>query len=190
VRSSNKTPLAALESQIAAIQKELGISASYAAAHKLKPCMECADLVSIGKDIFDRNQRLTPGAARAWADMKSAATIDAVELQVVSAYRSIEYQASIIRKKLLAGQEIKRILEVSAAPGYSEHHTGRALDISTPGYQPLEEEFENSDAFQWLQTSAARFGFKMSFPRNNPHQLAYEPWHWCWSAKSSDHLKV
>ena len=99
--------------------------------------MECADLVSIGKDIFDRNQRLTPGAARAWADMKSAATIDAVELQVVSAYRSIEYQASIIRKKLLAGQEIKRILEVSAAPGYSEHHTGRALDISAPGYQPL-----------------------------------------------------
>jgi D-alanyl-D-alanine carboxypeptidase len=177
VSSSNKTPLAALESQIAALQKELGISASYAAAHKLKPCMECADLVSIGKDIFDRNQRLTPGAARAWADMKSAATIDAVELH-------------IIRKKLLAGQEIKRILEVSAAPGYSEHHTGRALDISTPGYQPLEEEFENSDAFQWLQTSAARFGFKMSFPRNNPHQLAYEPWHWCWSAGSSDLLKV
>ena len=182
--------MAALELQIAALQKELGISESYAAAHKLKPCLECTDLVSIGNDIFDRNQRLTSAAARAWSDMQTAATIDAVELQVVSAYRSIEYQAGIIRKKLSGGQEIQKILQVSAAPGYSEHHTGRALDISTPGYKPLEEEFENSNAFRWLQTSAARFGFNMSFPRNNPHRLAYEPWHWCWSAEPPDLLKV
>lgn len=182
--------MAALQCQIAALQEELGISESYAAVHKLQPCMECTDLVSIGIDIFERNQRMASAAARAWFDMKSAAANDGVELQVVSAYRSIEYQAGIIRKKLCAGQDIETILEVSAAPGYSEHHSGRALDISTPGYKPLEEEFENSDAFRWLQTSAARFGFKMSFPRNNPHQLAYEPWHWCWTTGSSGMLET
>ena len=182
--------MAALKCQLAALQKELGIPESYAAVHKLQPYMECTDLVSIGSDIFDRNQRMTPAAAQAWLLMQSAAANDGVELQVVSAYRSIEYQAGIIRKKLFAGQEIQTILEVSAAPGYSEHHSGRALDISTPGYKPLEEEFENSNAFRWLQSSAARFGFKMSFARNNPHQLAYEPWHWCWSAETTDLLKT
>lgn len=119
-------------------------------------------------------------AARAWADMQAAAANDSIELQLVSAYRSIDYQAGIIKRKLDAGQSIADILAVSAAPGYSEHHTGRALDLTTPGYEPLEERFEESPAFEWLGKSANSFGFRMSFPRNNPHSLCYEPWHWCW----------
>ena len=26
------------------------------------------------------------------------------------------------------------------------------------------------------------FGFHLSYPRDNPHGIAYEPWHWCWRA--------
>jgi D-alanyl-D-alanine carboxypeptidase len=104
-------------------------------------------------------------------------------LQVVSAYRSTEYQLGILRRKLERGQTIEEILRVSAAPGYSEHHSGRALDITTPGFAALEEEFEQSPAFAWLGANAARFGFRLSYPRGNRHGIAFEPWHWCWHEK-------
>jgi len=40
--------------------------------------------------------------------------------------------------------------------------------------------FGETDAFAWLKANAARFGFVMSFPLNNPWGFIYEPWHWCW----------
>lgn len=142
--------------------------------------MEARKLKSIGCDIYQREQRLIPNAAKAWEAMGIAAASDNIQLQLVSAYRSADYQAGIIRRKLEKGQEISEILRVSAAPGFSEHHSGRAVDITTPGYPVLEEDFETSRAFSWLQSSAANFNFNMSFPRDNPHGVAYEPWHWAW----------
>jgi len=136
--------------------------------------------VSIGKDVFDREQKMTAQAAQAWFILRDEAATEGITLQVVSAFRPVDYQAGIIRKKLEAGQGIKDILRVSAAPGYSEHHSGRALDLTTPGFKPLEEEFEKSPAFEWLKNRAGVYGFKMTYPRNNCHGLSYEPWHWCW----------
>ena len=123
-------------------------------------------------------QRLSPQTAREWAAMQSAAADEGVTLLIVSGFRSIDYQARLIRKKLNAGQSVSEILAVNAAPGYSEHHTGRAIDIATPGSRPLTEEFEDSAAFRWLQKNAAEYGFSMSYPRNNRAGFVYEPWHW------------
>ena len=103
---------------------------------------------------------------------------DDVELLLVSGFRSVDYQAGLIRNKLNSGQRIEDILQVNVAPGFSQHHTGRAIDLATPGYKPLLEEFEESAAFAWLQEYAAKFGFAMSYPRNNPEGIIYEPWHW------------
>jgi D-alanyl-D-alanine carboxypeptidase len=142
--------------------------------------LEAGRLISIGPDIYQRDQRLIPPAADAWRSMRAAAAGDGIELQLVSAYRSVDYQEGLVRRKLDRGQSIGEILRVSAAPGFSEHHTGRAVDVTTPGFAVLEEEFENSEAFAWLTRRAAEFGFTMSYPRDNPHGVAYEPWHWAW----------
>ncbi len=80
-----------------------------------------------------------------------------------------------MRKKLERGDTIENILKVNAAPGFSEHHTGCALDITTPGYDALKESFEKSPAFDWLTGNASRFGFSLSFPRGNAAGIAYEP---------------
>jgi D-alanyl-D-alanine carboxypeptidase len=112
--------------------------------------------------------------------MRRAARHDGVELLVVSAFRSVEYQADVIRRKLEAGRAIDDILCANAAPGYSEHHTGRALDLATSGCPPLEETFELTPAFAWLEANAARFGYRLSYPRGNPWGIVYEPWHWAW----------
>jgi len=123
---------------------------------------------------------MLPEAADAWLAMCGKAAEQGIELQPVSAFRSVEHQADIVRRKLDKGLDMEKILEVSAAPGYSEHHSGRALDITTPGFAVLEEEFEQSPACEWLREHAPGFGFSLSFPRGNRHGMAYEPWHWAW----------
>lgn len=134
----------------------------------------------MGPDIYQREQRLLAPAAAAWRQMVAAAAGNEIQLQLVSAYRSVAYQEGILRKKLEKGQAIDEILRVSAAPGFSEHHSGRAVDITAPGFPALEKVFEDSEAFAWLGEHAARYGFRLSYPRGNPHGVAYEPWHWAW----------
>ena len=53
-------------------------------------------------------------------------------------------------------------------------------------FEKLEEEFDKSPAFKWLEKTAGNFGFRMSFPKNNRHGVAYEPWHWCWIPETPD----
>lgn len=159
-----------------------GIPRDYGRARRLRLQREPVRLASIGGDIHGRAQWLQPRPARAFARMRDAAARAGIELQVVSAFRSIEYQLGILERKLARGQAIDEILRVSAAPGYSEHHSGRGLDLTTPGFAALEETFEHSPAFAWLQRNASRFGFMLSYPRDNRHGIAYEPWHWYWHA--------
>jgi len=143
----------------------------------VQPEAEELTLAEVGDD--GREHRLTPAAAAGWRAMKAAAHADGVMLRIVSAFRSIERQAEIVRAKLDRGLSLDTILEVSAPPGYSEHHTGRAVDVTTNGVRPLEIEFEKTDAFRWLSRRAGEFGFALSYPAGNPHGYAYEPWHWC-----------
>ncbi len=158
----------------------LGVPRDYGRKRKLRLQREPARLASIGEDIHGRPQWLQPRAARALAHLREAATNAGVELQVVSAFRSIEYQLGIVERKRARGLSMDEILRVSAAPGYSEHHTGRCVDFTAPGFEALEEEFERSPAFRWLQRNAAGYGFTLSYPRGNLHGIVFEPWHWCW----------
>jgi len=162
----------------------LGVPRDYGRTRLMTAVREPRDLAFIGTDVHDRPQWLATRAARAFARMREAAREDRVTLDIVSAFRSADYQLGILRGKRERGLSIAEILRVSAAPGYSEHHSGRAVDITTPGYAALEEEFENSNAFKWLRRHANRFGFALSYPRGNRHGIAYEPWHWCWHARA------
>jgi D-alanyl-D-alanine carboxypeptidase len=160
------------------LHEELGIPEDYGRNGARPLFEEAAELVEVGPNIVGRMQRLAPRAAASWDAMVVAAAAEGVTLLLVSGYRSIAYQARLFRKKINTGQSVSEILTVNAAPGFSEHHTGRAVDIATPGSRPLTEEFEGSAAFRWLTGNAARFGFSMSYPRNNDAGFIYEPWHW------------
>lgn len=166
--------------RLAGILKELGIPASYASTCGLPLQPECPTLVETEPDVFGRQPRLAAAAFAAWSAMKAAAAGDGIELLLVSAFRSIDYQRELFQRKLARGDSIDAILQVNAAPGFSEHHTGRALDLGCPGFPHLEVEFEQSPAFAWLEAHAATFGFHLSFPRDNIYGVQYEPWHWCY----------
>jgi zinc D-Ala-D-Ala carboxypeptidase len=136
-------------------------------------------VAEIGED--GREHLLAPAAAKAWRELRAAAQADGVSLRIVSAFRSVERQAELVQAKLARGESLAAVLAVSAPPGYSEHHSGCAVDLATEGAAPLEEEFEKTVAFRWLQANARRFGFSLSFPRGNAYGYAYEPWHWRWA---------
>ena len=167
-----------LRRMLAAMHAALGIPPDYGARTGLTPCEEAVELVSIGADVMGREQRLAPRAAEAWHAMRIAAEKDGVQLLVVSAFRSVDYQRALIQRKLDNGRAIAEILRINAAPGYSEHHTGRALDLTAPDCPPLEQGFESTSAFAWLTRHGSGHGFRLSYPRDNPHGIAYEPWHW------------
>lgn len=155
-------------------------AAAYAARTGLAVVPEPGRLAWAGRDRFRRPLWLLAPAARAWRRLRETASGDGVVLQAISGYRSHAYQLGIVERKRARGLSLDAILAVNAAPGFSEHHSGRALDIGAPGEPPAEESFEHTEAFVWLQANAGRFGFRMSYPRHNPHGIVYEPWHWCW----------
>ncbi len=160
------------------IWSALGIDSELVSACQLPLCKDASHLVSAGLDVFDREQFVTRTTLTCWQKMKSAAANDDINLSIVSAFRSVDYQCELIKAKLAKGQLIHEIVQVNAIPGFSEHHTGKAIDITTDDCEPLNEDFDKTSAFQWLSENAHQFGFVMSYPKNNPYKIIYEPWHW------------
>jgi zinc D-Ala-D-Ala carboxypeptidase len=162
--------------RIEAIHLALQIPFDSGALRRLSPYLEASDLVPVEGN--ERQHHLAPQAARQWRAMKSAAAKDEIELLLISGFRSIERQRQIIEDKLRRGMDLGTILTVNAAPGFSQHHTGLALDIGSPTHPNLMQSFENTAAFRWLASDAGKFGFVMPYARDNPHGFIYEPWHW------------
>ena len=147
--------------------------------------VEACRLKKCEKDMFNRPTWLHPAARKAWKKMKSAANSDNINLQIVSAYRNLVYQKHLIENKIKKGISIKDILKVNTLPGFSEHHTGCAIDIGSKNEAILETEFDQSPAFQWLVKNANSFGFYMTYPKDNTTGIMYEPWHWCFRLENN-----
>lgn len=144
-------------------------------AYKEAPKSELQSITADGRF------KLRQAAAKKYKAMAAAARQSGVILVPISGFRPIsEQQHLFFDVKAQRGQDARERAEVSAPPGYSEHHTGYAVDLGD-GNVPatnLNPKFENTAAFKWLKNNAARFSFEMSFPRDNPQGVSYEPWHW------------
>ncbi|NES84168.1 MAG: D-alanyl-D-alanine carboxypeptidase family protein [Moorea sp. SIO2B7] len=137
-----------------------------------------SDLIPIESNV---RLRLRRNAATKFREMQAAARADGIILKPISAFRTVaEQQYLFFQVKEQRGQVATKRAEVSAPPGYSEHHTGYAIDIGD-GRVPsahLSPNFEKTSAFRWLDRNAPYYSFELSFPRNNPQGINYEPWHW------------
>ena len=137
-----------------------------------------SELTSISAD---GRIKLHHAAAEKFKQMQAAAIAEGVLLTPLSAFRSVTEQDYLFfRIKEQRVQGAAKRAEVSAPPGYSEHHTGYAIDIGD-GKVPatnVNVKFENTTAFRWLEANAPRYSFELSFPRDNPQGISYEPWHW------------
>lgn len=164
-----------------AIHKELGIPETWAKDRNVEYYEEApvSELQVVAIDFDGKPFILLKSVVDRWQALMKAAEADGIIIQPFSGFRSFLYQRLLIHNQLRRGRSIEDVLTSLAAPGCSEHHTGRAIDLTSEGSPPLGEEFENTVAFAWLSKHAAEYGLTMSFPRNNPYGYIYEPWHWC-----------
>ena len=148
--------------------------------------MESQQLVMAGKDLYNLDVFLHD---------KDICSVEFTPMRrwigryfsfiAVSGFRSVGRQQQIIERKLKNGVSMSAILAVNAAPGYSQHHTGCAIDLTDSDScekLPLEEDFESKPAFGWLMHHAQDHGFRLEYTRDNPCGVSgYEPWHWVFS---------
>lgn len=138
-------------------------------------------LVRIGIYGADqREERLDHTAADAFGKMVAAAQEDGIQLIPISGFRTLADQEKLFERQIRRQGSPAAAAQLSAPPGYSEHHTGYAVDIGD-GERPtadLKFEFEQTPAYQWLMANAQRYGFELSFPEGNAQGVSFEPWHW------------
>ena len=128
-------------------------------------------------------QRLSVEAAQAWDSLKAAAAAQGHRLQLIAGYRDYSTQRRLFLSRLpgFSDEDIRRCLRWSAPPGYSKHHTAKAIDITVSGIRA--GRFATTSAYEWLTAdayrNARRFGFAPSYPANGSNYGPDpEPWEW------------
>lgn len=116
--------------------------------------------------------------ANVWPKLENlikVASTSGLNLQINSAYRSFGTQAAIkANYKIIYGSGANKF---SADQGYSEHQLGTAIDFGTPSIKGDFSKFAGTKEFEWLAANAHKFGFILSYPKDNGYYV-YEPWHW------------
>ena len=145
------------------------------------------------------NRLFDARAADALENMLKDAEAAGCKLYLVSAYRSVERQSALFRRKTASfaaegfppDEAEKQAARYVARPGASEHNVGLAADIvSSDWYEKnsdLTTEFEKTPHFTWLSENAADYGFVLRYPKNkeNVTGVTYEPWHYRYVGKDA-----
>lgn len=140
--------------------------------------------------------RLQARALIAWQDMANAAEADGIDLRLISGLRLPEIQKNLFLGRLTEvtsnfaeistgkyDSQIQEILDTSAIPGYSKHHTGYAIDIASESNSLTD--FVNTDGYDWISANnfenAKEFGFVPSYPEGAESLGPLpEPWEYVW----------
>lgn len=136
---------------------------------------------SVGDDVYTETEAYE-AYLRLKKDVEAELKDRAVELQLDSAFRSTAAQQKIVDEftEKYGADYVKTYV---AVPGYSEHHTGLALDL----YFIIDGKlvYENEDLVQYpeiweaIHKKLPKYGFILRFPegKENITGVSYEPWH-------------
>lgn len=119
--------------------------------------------------------------------MMQAAKNDGLNIAIQSPYRTSDRQEHNFNKriKFYMGQGMsymdayKKASQVITVPGCSEHEVGLALDITSDTFQPLIQEFADTEEGKWLAEHSYEYGFILRYPAGKEYitSIEYEPWH-------------
>lgn len=93
----------------------------------------------------------------------------------MSGYRTYAYQENLYNNYLKSDSQ-ENVDTYSARPGYSEHHTGLALDVQTD--TASFSEFGQTKEYEWLLDNAHRYGFVIHYTYENQWITGYMPEEW------------
>ena len=146
------------------INKYHGVSEEFVPSNLVK--VENVEYIQrVGETMYiDKNVLLN------YQSMVDDAKSQNIHLVLFSAYRTYNKQLSLWNK-------IPTFDDMYlAVPGFSEHHSGLALDISTKEDGLTKNK---SKAYNYLKDNAHKFGFILRYPKGKESitGYSYEPWH-------------
>ena len=116
----------------------------------------------------------------AFNQMKSDAKEEGIILNIRSGFRSYETQETLYNN-YIAKDGLEKASRYSAKPGYSEHQTGLAIDITTEDTTTsIGDWFNDTKQAEWLYNNAYKYGFILRYPKGKEHITGYkyESWHY------------
>lgn len=127
---------------------------------------------------YAEDDNLESTASEALNRMFNAAMEDGISLIGVSGYRSYDMQRRLYDTRMMREGEAQT-RSYTAEAGASEHQTGLAIDILSDEYSVLDEGFENTRAFKWLNENCYKYGFILRYLKGKEDITGYnyEPWH-------------
>lgn len=118
-------------------------------------------------------------AAASFEVMRADADSVGIVIAAVSGYRTVVNQSAIYAS-YSSRYGAPTADKIAARPGFSEHQTGLAVDIASPGGSyALSPCFDATQAGSWAAAHAHRHGFIIRYPLGQELAtgFAYEPWH-------------
>jgi D-alanyl-D-alanine carboxypeptidase len=138
-----------------------------------------ADLVTPTVAKRDGGMQIRRETSQALTEMFAAADQAGKPLKLASAYRSYDYQVNLYNGYVKTQGQAEADSQ-SARPGYSEHQTGMAADVSPlDGTCNLQQCFADTLAGQWVAANAYKYGFLVRYGKDDTAitGYSYEPWH-------------
>lgn len=136
------------------------------------------DLVTIKNWYsYGSNNKIKKEVYESFLKMYEDAKKEKITLIINSAYRSEKDQKKTY-DEILKNNTQDFTDKKAARPGHSEHQTGLALDLITYGANG--DNFDKTDAFNWLLNNAHNYGFILRYPKGKEYLTgySYESWHY------------
>lgn len=120
---------------------------------------------------------LNSEAYEAFKKMATDALIEDLNIRIISAYRSYDYQQNLYNNYLKKYSK-EEVDSFSARAGYSEHQTGLAVDIDNNKLSYTN--FGKTKEYVWMQENCYKYGFIRRYTKENEKITGYvnEPWHY------------
>ncbi len=128
------------------------------------------------------NVKMTKVAADAFIDLCDSAKDEGYTIIGISGYRSYSTQENLYNRYLKKDPQWL-VDTYSARPGFSEHQSGLAIDVSSNNQDILT--FEMSSSFKWMKDNAHLYGYILRYKKGKEDisGYKYEPWHYRYVGK-------
>ena len=137
------------------------------------------------KDFNPSGGKIENEVIEAFEEMKEAAKKDGITINIKSGYRSYNTQKQLYNAFVRRDGE-EEANRYSAKPGFSEHQTGLAIDITNQyTNRSIGSWFNDTPQAKWLYENAHKYGFILRYPEGKEHITGYkyESWHYRYIGK-------
>ena len=140
--------------------------------------------------LFGKEFQIEPETYQHFEQLRQDLKKKGIQIELDSVYRSVARQKEIVAEftQKYGADYVKQYV---AVPGYSEHHTGLAVDICLvvdgKVIDDNDEMIAQKEIFAQIHPLLAEYGFILRYPQGKERitGYSYEPWHFRYVGKET-----